>query len=278
MAPYWSSRSVPPPSTTSPAPCSPCARTTSLESWPTAPAPPSCTASTRITIRRPNNFLRLYPDLRADMPIQANTPSPGAHFERFPRRDGYQARARPHSGLIQVFQQLAVPLEHAGYRDALPRPRFGQELQAALPPVGRRIHPHDVAVRAHARRPQPFHQLALEIGRNGMLQLFGFVVHFVPFQTENLGQHALDQVVPVPQPAGDLPAGRRKRNLSLGAHADQPVPLQPLNRHRDRRRRNVQPARHRDGLDRLAFRLGLRDGLEVVFFGDGNSHALNLSP
>ena len=79
--------------------------------------------------------------------------------------------------------------------------------------------------------PQLFDQFLLEIGRNGVLELFGFIVDLVPLQPEHLGQHPLDQVVPVEQPAGDFASRRRERNLPLAADLDQSVALEPLDRH-----------------------------------------------
>ena len=72
---------------------------------------------------------------------------------------------------------------------------------------------------------------------------------------------------------GDFAALPRERNVAVAPRADQRVALQALDGHGDRGRRNLQPARQRGCDYRLAFALGLRDGLEVILLGYGNFHA-----
>ena len=64
-------------------------------------------------------------------------------------------------------------------------------------------------MRALAFHAEALDQLALEIGGYGVLELLRLVVHLVPFQPEDLGQHALDQVMAVQQAVGDVAARRR---------------------------------------------------------------------
>ena len=127
-------------------------------------------------------------------------------------------------------------------------------------------------MRAGVARAQPLHQFALEIGGHGVFQLLRLVMHLVPFQAEDFGQHAFDELMAVQQTAGDLAAGGREGDLPFGGHVDEGIALEPLNGHGDGRRRDMQPAREGDGLDGFALRFGFRDGLEVILFRDGDSH------
>ena len=100
----------------------------------------------------------------------------------------------------------------------LVRPRFVERLEATLAPVRGGIHADHVAVRAcRLAVPSLLDQLAFEIGGNGVLQLLRLVVNLVPFQSEDLRQHTLDQMMAVQQPVGDLAARRRQRDLALGS-------------------------------------------------------------
>ena len=90
--------------------------------------------------------------------------------------------------------------------------RFIERTQAAVAPILRRVALHAIAVRAGLAGSELFEQPPLEVGRHRVLQLLGFFVDFVPFHAENFGQHALDQMMPVEQPIGDIAAGRRERN------------------------------------------------------------------
>ena len=106
-----------------------------------------------------------------------------------------------------------------------------------------------------------------------MFELLRLVVDLVPLEAEDLGQHPLDEVVPVQKPGRDLPPFGRQLNLALVSHEDQAIALQPLDGHRDGRRRDVQPPRQSHGLDGLSLGLRFRDGLEVIFLGNRDSHA-----
>ena len=68
----------------------------------------------------------------------------------------------------------------------------------------RRIHARRYCRAGRRRRAQFLDQLLLEIGGDGVFELLGLVVDLVPLESENLGQHPLDQVVAVEQPAGDF--------------------------------------------------------------------------
>ncbi len=122
-------------------------------------------------------------------------PLAGAQFDLRPGGDHVQPHARPDSAAIEAFEQFAVAFVDAVDGNALAGGRLIERLQSAASPAERRIGADDVAVRAKAAGPQHFDQLPFEIGRNGVLQLFGLIVDLVPFQTEDLGEHALDEVV-----------------------------------------------------------------------------------
>src|SRR5690242_8328729 len=61
--------------------------------------------------------------------------------------------------------------------------------------------------------------------------------------------------------------------MALSPDLDQPVALEPLDRHGDGGRGHVEPPRECDGLDDLTLGLRLGDGLEVVLLGNGDAHA-----
>ena len=93
--------------------------------------------------------------------------------------------------------------------DSAFRRRFIQRAQAPVATILRRIALYAIPVRARLAGAELFQQAPLEIGRDGVLQLLGFLMNLVPFHAENLGEHALDQMVPVEQAIGDVAAGRR---------------------------------------------------------------------
>ena len=131
-------------------------------------------------------------------------------------------------------------------------------------------------MRACFASAQLLDQAALEIGGNGVLELLRFVMHFVPLHTEDLGQHALDQVMPVQQALGDFVTLCGQRDLPFLAYPNQAIPLEPPDCHGDRGRRHVEPALQSGGDDCLPLRFGLGDRLEVVFLRNGDLHAIRL--
>ena len=212
-------------------------------------------------------LLEFDPHFRPDSRLQVDSGVSRAEVEAIADRQHFQPDARTDTGAIEILQQFAVALEEADDHQALTGECLFERLEAALAARRRRIHTHDIAVRAGVRGAETFHQFALEVGGDGVLQLFGLLVNLVPFQAEDLGEHALDEMVAIEQAAGDLAAGRGEGDLALGGNADERVALQPLNGHGYGRRGHVQPSRQGDGFDGFAFRFGLGDGLEVVLLG-----------
>jgi hypothetical protein len=68
-----------------------------------------------------------------------------------------------------------------------------------------------------------------------MFQTLGLVVNLIPFHTEDLGQHSLDQVMPKDGALGSLLTCRRELNAAVAPNNDQTVFLQPLQCGRYRR-------------------------------------------
>ena len=99
-----------------------------------------------------------------------------------------------------------------------------------------------------------------------MFQSLGLIVNLVPLHAEHFAKHALDQVVAQRETPRDLPSGRRQADLAVSLHPDKAVFLQTTHGHGDRRRRYLEPVRKRGGNHRLAFTLGLENGLEIIFF------------
>ena len=133
--------------------------------------------------------------------------APGAHVQALAGGDHVEADAGADADAVEIFQQFPVAFEQADDYQPLAGARLFQRLEAALPACRGGIHADDIAMRASAARAQPFRQFALEIGGHGMFQVLRLVVHLVPFQAEDFGQHAFDEVMAVQQAAGDLAAG-----------------------------------------------------------------------
>jgi len=107
-----------------------------------------------------------------------------------------------------------------------------------------------------------------------VLQLFGFIVDFIPLHAEDFGEHALDQVMALEDSVGDFTARFAESDRAGGADVDEAVALQAPDRHGDGGRGYFQPAGEGCGDDGFAFPFGFGDGLQVVLFRDGDSHAL----
>ena len=103
-----------------------------------------------------------------------------------------------------------------------------------------------------------------------MFQLLGLVVDFPPFHAEKLGEHAFDEMVAQSEFAGDLAAGCGKADVAVGLDTDQAIFFQAADRHGDGGGGDFQPVGETGGDDGLTFALGFKDGLEIVFFGDGD--------
>ena len=182
--------------------------------------------------------------------------------------------ARMNPEAVQIFEQPPVAFEDADHDGIRLGRRFIERTQTPIAAILRRVALHAIAVRARLAGAQLFEQSPLEIGRDGVLQLLGFVVDLVPLHAENLGEHALDQMMPVQQPVGDIAA--RPASVKV-------VPSRPARISASRFRRLMamvtagaetfsQRARVA-GDYRLAFALGLRNGLEVILLGYGDFHA-----
>ena len=107
-----------------------------------------------------------------------------------------------------------------------------------------------------------------------MLQLLGFIVNLVPLHAEDFGEHAFDEMMALENPVGDLAALFPECDFAGGADVDETVALQAADGHGDGGGGHLEPAGEGCGDDGFAFSFGFGDGLQVILFGDGNSHAL----
>ncbi len=167
-----------------------------------------------------------------------------------------------------------VALKYAGDLRRTAAGDFIQRLPAALAAVLRAIHRDPIAVRTRLFFTQFLAQAILEVGGDGVFHLLGFLVDLVPLHTENLRQHALDQVMAIHHAVGDFAALARERDFTGRRDADQAVALQAADGHGHRGRRNLEPAGQRGGDNHFAFAFGLRNGLQVILFGNGDAHSL----
>src|SRR5271169_4288126 len=172
--------------------------------------------------------------------------------------------------LLQKLKQVAIAFIDATHLKVFSRFGLSQQQQAATAPTGGTLEFSQVAVRTRNSTPKFGEQPGLEIGRDCMFQTFRFVVDFVPFHSENFGEHALDQVVANGQLAGDLLSGSGQANASVDVHPHQTVFLQSAHGHGYGRGRNFEPVRERGRNDGFPFALGLENRLKVVLFGDGD--------
>ena len=103
-----------------------------------------------------------------------------------------------------------------------------------------------------------------------MLQALSFIVHLPPLHTEKFSQHAFNQVMTQRELPGDLASCCRQSDLAITLHAHQFILLQPAQSHGHGRRRNLQQVGQTRRDHRFTLALGCQDGLEIVFFGDGD--------
>jgi hypothetical protein len=113
---------------------------------------------------------------------------------------------------------------------------------------------------------------ALKILGNSVLQLFGLVVDFVPLHAENLGEHALDQVMAVKQTSCNRTTFAGETDFTFGGNANQVISFQALDCHRHGGRRDIQPSRQRSRNNGFTFRFRFGNRLEIVLFRDGDLH------
>ena len=107
-----------------------------------------------------------------------------------------------------------------------------------------------------------------------MLETLCLLVNFNPFHAENLGEHALDQVMPKNGSLRDFSSFGSQLNAA-SLQGDQTVSSQPLESRGDRRRCTESQCASSAGITALAFRLRLGNGLEIVLFGNGDHHDIH---
>lgn len=136
--------------------------------------------------------------------------------------------------------------------------------------TGGALHLTHIAMRADSSFAKFGEEFGFEVGRDGVLEAFGFVVDLPPFHAEELGEHAFDEVVAQRELAGDLAAGGGETKVAIGLNADQSILLQTANSHSDGGSGDLQPVSESRGDDGFTFTFGFEDSFEVVFLGDSN--------
>lgn len=108
-----------------------------------------------------------------------------------------------------------------------------------------------------------------------MLQTLCFFVNVNPFHSENLREHALDQVMAKNGSLRDLPSFGTELNSTALGNSDQTVSSQSLEGSGYCWWRDGEPMGEERGDDGIALRLGLGDGLEIILFGNGDHHDID---
>lgn len=99
-----------------------------------------------------------------------------------------------------------------------------------------------------------------------MLQPLGFVVDLVPRHAEDLGEHPLDQMMANDGALGDLPALRRKPNMTVALEEDEAILGEALQGKGHGRPGHSQPVREGGRDDSLPLSLSFGDRFQVVLF------------
>src|SRR5260370_33709649 len=105
-----------------------------------------------------------------------------------------------------------------------------------------------------------------------MLQTLCFIVNVDPFHPENLGEHAVDQVMAKNGSFRDFPSFGSELNPAALSKGDTTVSPQPLEGGCYCRWRHGKPMSKECGDYGIAFRLGLCNGLQIIFLGNGDHH------
>jgi|SRR5579863_4379922 len=146
----------------------------------------------------------------------------------------------------------------------------GKEEQSTMTATGGAFHLAHIAVRADAAFAELGEEFGFEVGGDGMFEALGFVVNFPPFHAEEFGEHAFDEVMAKGELAGDLASGGGEAEVAVGLNADEGIFFQAAHGHGDGGCRDFEPVGEAGGDDGFAFALGLEDGFEIVFLGDGD--------
>ena len=116
-------------------------------------------------------------------------------------------------------------------------------------------------------------KFCLEVSRDRMFHLFGFVVDFVPFHVKDLGEHSLYEIVTADEALGDLAPGNCKSYPAFASDFDKAVTAEALRSHGNGGGGHVKPAGQGGGDYNFSFGFRFGNSLEVVFLGDCNLHA-----
>lgn len=178
--------------------------------------------------------------------------------------------SRTNAASFEEFEQLTIALIDAADEVILARFGLREEQEAAMAATGGAFHLAEIAVRADAILAELGEELGFEIGRDGVLEALGLVVHLPPFHAEKLRQHAFDKVMTEGEFAGDFATCGGEANVAIGEDADEAVFLETAEGHGHGGGGNFEPIGEAGGDDGFAFGFGLEDGLEVILFGDSD--------
>ena len=181
---------------------------------------------------------------------------------------GFNAKA------VEIFEQPAVAFENADDGGLARRGEFVESDEAAAVAALFRFQPQGEPVGAVFFVAKFFGEFGFEVGGDGVLHLLGFVVDFVPLHFEDFGEHAFNEIVAADKPFGDFTAGTGEGDASVAGDFNQAVAAEAPGGHGDGGRGDVKPAGESGGDYKLPFGFGFGDGLEVIFFGYGDAHAV----
>ncbi len=136
--------------------------------------------------------------------------------------------------------------------------------------AGRAFHFAHVSMGTDAAFAEFGEEFGFEVGGDGMLEALGFVVDFPPFHAEEFGEHALDKVVAKGKLAGDLASGGGEADVAISLDADEGIFFKTAHGHGNGGSGDFEPVGETSGDNGFAFALGLEDGFEIVFLGDGD--------
>jgi len=171
---------------------------------------------------------------------------------------------------VEELEETCVAFVKARDNDGRTSAGFGEWKQAAALELRGSFGEDAISVRTFTFLAEALDELGFKGGRDDVLEAFGFGVNLVPLHAEDLGEHALNEVV--------AECGAVRGFASLGCELERAVGrrvyvavfAKAAESLCDRGRRDAEPLGEEGRDDGVAFALGLEDGLEVVLFGDGD--------
>src|SRR5262245_2638968 len=131
--------------------------------------------------------------------------------------------AGKNSFTIEKFQQFAVAFVNAPDLVLLALLGLAEQAKAVLAPLRIAAHAQAVTVGTYFLVPELGHQFLFKRRRDGVFKPLGLVMDSVPGQIEDLGKHALDQMVAEDSAVGDAPSLWRELDLGVLCDLDQAI-------------------------------------------------------